>query len=418
MSTRCPFHVLLVALVVVAIGTQAGLAQPALSGAVLLGQVHLQARTSYGGVLVAVGGQSITTNADGSFVLLDAPTGNLVVRASAPGFLSAEGMLDVAASQTSTLAAITLPGGDINGDGVIQLLDLVALGVAFGQCPPQDAILDLNADGCLNIFDLVILGGNYGRSGPLPWGPGSAPTPTIIPTVAPSDTPTTTPTLVANEVLCTRVIDGDTIELVTGHHVRLIGIDTPELRTAECYAVEATLKTTELVLGKMVRLEKDISETDLYGRLLRYVYVGETFVNAELVGQGYAQVHTYTPDVRYADEFLRLQQEARDANRGLWSACLDETPTVTETPIHTPALTETPTVTATLSVTPFDTATPTPTFTPVQGQCSCSGNLYNCGDFATHAQAQACYDHCMMERGFDVHNLDADDDGQACELLP
>jgi len=93
----------------------------------------------------------------------------------------------------------------------------------------------------------------------------------------------------------TRVIDGDTIEVsIAGesYKVRYIGIDTPELddkRPKFCaLAQEATRYNRELVKGKTVRLEKDISETDQYGRLLRYVYVGDIFVNAELVRQGLA----------------------------------------------------------------------------------------------------------------------------------
>jgi len=74
------------------------------------------------------------------------------------------------------------------------------------------------------------------------------------------------------------------------------------------------------VEGKVVRLEKDVSETDKYGRLLRYVWVGDLFVNAELVRLGYAQVATYPPDVKYQDIFLKLQREARETGRGLWAS--------------------------------------------------------------------------------------------------
>ena len=80
-----------------------------------------------------------------------------------------------------------------------------------------------------------------------------------------------------------RVVDGDTIEIEGGQKVRYIGIDTPETvdpsRPVGCYGKEASDKNKELVEGKIVRLEKDISETDRYGRLLRYIYVGDIFVN-------------------------------------------------------------------------------------------------------------------------------------------
>jgi len=64
---------------------------------------------------------------------------------------------------------------------------------------------------------------------------------------------------------------------------------------------------------------KDVSETDRYGRLLRYVYVGDTFVNAELVALGYAQAVTYPPDVKYKDLYTQLQFQAQEAGLGLWA---------------------------------------------------------------------------------------------------
>jgi hypothetical protein len=82
-----------------------------------------------------------------------------------------------------------------------------------------------------------------------------------------------------------------------------------------------------LVLSEYVRLVRDVSETDQYGRILRYVYVDDVFVNAELVNEGYALVDTHPPDVAYADQFYQLQQEAKAAGRGLWTACLGPTPT-------------------------------------------------------------------------------------------
>ena len=86
----------------------------------------------------------------------------------------------------------------------------------------------------------------------------------------------------------------------------------------EPYGKEASDKNKELVLNKAVILEKDVCETDKYGRLLRYVYVGDVFINAELVMLGYAQVTTYPPDVKYQSLFLQLQREAEEAGRGLW----------------------------------------------------------------------------------------------------
>ncbi len=123
----------------------------------------------------------------------------------------------------------------------------------------------------------------------------------------------------------TRVIDGDTVELETGQHVRYIGMDTPETvdprKTVECFGLEASKKNKELVQGKTVLLEKDVTDKDQYGRLLRYVWVGNTLVNLELVKEGFAHSYTYPPDVKYQTEILAAEKEARETNQGLWQAC-------------------------------------------------------------------------------------------------
>ena len=144
------------------------------------------------------------------------------------------------------------------------------------------------------------------------------------------DTPTAT--------LVTKVIDGDTIEVdiaSTSYKVRYMGIDTPELddkRAEYCaLAQEATKYNRQLVEGKMVRLEKDISETDQYGRLLRYVYIGDTFVNAELVRQGLAWTKVYEPDTKYQNYLEELETEARRAGLGIWTPTTTTPPTPTTT---------------------------------------------------------------------------------------
>ncbi|MCB0163783.1 MAG: thermonuclease family protein, partial [Anaerolineae bacterium] len=81
---------------------------------------------------------------------------------------------------------------------------------------------------------------------------------------------------------------------------------------------EATEANRHLVESQTVTLEKDVSETDRYGRLLRYVYVGPVMVQEELLRQGLAQVSTYPPDVKYVDRFLAVQQVAQAAGAGLW----------------------------------------------------------------------------------------------------
>ena len=226
------------------------------------------------------------------------------------------------------------------------------------------------------------------------------PTTTCRPTdpPQPTDTAMPRPTVTAEplvpagcvEAQVVEVVDGDTINVrIEGQEyaVRYIGIDAPETRHpekgVEWMGPEATQANEDLVSGRTVYLEKDVSETDHYGRLLRYVYCADgTFVNAALVRRGYAQSSTYPPDVAHQDLFLRAQREAREAERGLWGPRPTET-TEKEAP-----------------------------------RCDCSDNLYNCSDFDTQAEAQMCYDYCQALGRGDVHWLDDDCDGVACESLP
>ena len=120
--------------------------------------------------------------------------------------------------------------------------------------------------------------------------------------------------------LVTQVIDGDTIIIEGGYRVRYIGIDTPEIHPElEAYGIEALQTNRRLVEGKKVRLERDVSETDKYGRLLRYVFVDGVFVNAELVRQGLAEAKAYPPDTKYQDYLEKLEAEAIQAGRGMWA---------------------------------------------------------------------------------------------------
>jgi micrococcal nuclease len=124
----------------------------------------------------------------------------------------------------------------------------------------------------------------------------------------------------------TKVIDGDTIEVSLGgtaYKVRYIGVDTPEMDDERpefrALAQEATELNRQLVEGEIVRLEKDISETDKYDRLLRYVYVDDIFVNAELVKQGLAWAKAYEPDIKYQSYLEELETGAREAGVGIWA---------------------------------------------------------------------------------------------------
>jgi endonuclease YncB( thermonuclease family) len=139
----------------------------------------------------------------------------------------------------------------------------------------------------------------------------------------------------------TEVLDGDTIKVSLNGQtdtVRLIGIDTPETqdprKPVQCFGQAAKAKLTELVAGGEVRLEADPadSDRDKYRRLLRYVYLPDgTFVNLELVRQGYAFAYTIFPN-GHTDEFIAAEQEAREAKRGLWAGCqIDESKAVKQT---------------------------------------------------------------------------------------
>ncbi len=135
-----------------------------------------------------------------------------------------------------------------------------------------------------------------------------------------------------------KVYDGDTFELEGGARVRLIGIDTPESYPNEKAArdsmrtgidVGTIVKTgkqakefvEKLIEGKEVRLEFDFEKQDKYKRLLAYAYLLDgTFINAKIVQEGYANLMTIPPNVKYADLFQKLYQEARENKRGLWSS--------------------------------------------------------------------------------------------------
>lgn len=128
----------------------------------------------------------------------------------------------------------------------------------------------------------------------------------------------------------TYVIDGDTFK-VDDIRIRLIGIDTPE--KGECYYDEARDFLTSLITEKQVRLQKDITGEDDYGRLLRYVILpnenereDDIFVNKIILEEGYAQTMSISPDVRYRDLFATAQDNALREKKGIWGECNAERP--------------------------------------------------------------------------------------------
>ncbi len=135
-----------------------------------------------------------------------------------------------------------------------------------------------------------------------------------------------------------RVVDGDTLKLSGGDRVRLIGVDTPEVHYSDKLVRDARRSgkdvaeiqsmgkaasdfTKAIAAGKKVSLEFDVKKRDRHGRLLAYVYLEDgTFLNAKILEEGYGQVMTVPPNVKYSEVFLKLQQGARENRKGLWGA--------------------------------------------------------------------------------------------------
>ncbi len=201
--------------------------------------------------------------------------------------------------------------------------------------------------------------------------------------------PSTMP--ISGEVI--NVVDGDNIEVLIGDKVfsvRYIGIDSPEIN--EPYGDQAYQYNHTLVNEKQVDMYYDVSETDRYGRLLFYVFVGDTFVNYELVRSGYAFAKDYPPDTACSDTFHEATNIAKQAALGIWALTPKRSPT-------------------TKLVAP-----PSPGNVPAS--CTCKPPDLDCADFGTHKKAQTCFEYCKSLGKGDYYRLDGDSDGVACERLP
>lgn len=205
----------------------------------------------------------------------------------------------------------------------------------------------------------------------------------------------------------TRVVDGDTIDIspsVEGlSRVRLIGVDTPETYGGtQPYGAEASDFTRQRLEGEEVSLELDVQKVDPYGRLLAYVYLtdGQMF-NETLLEEGYAQVATFPPNVKYVDRFLEAQREARAANRGLWSLSAGELCQQTDRGNGIGG-----------GCSGSESESP-PTSQSASPGGEVDSNL-DCASFETHEEAQ----RVLEQDPSDPHYLDGDDDGVACEDLP
>jgi micrococcal nuclease len=177
----------------------------------------------------------------------------------------------------------------------------------------------------LLVIILAVIQLIFGKNIPLP-------TNLQTPKLSVSTNANPSPTIFIGEkqtVFVTRVIDGDTIEIEGKIKVRYIGVNTPEIyhdttgkKTGEqCFASESYLENKKLVEGKTITIVKDISDKDKYGRLLRYVYVEDQFINEYLIKNGFAKIMTIKPDTKYSQQFKVDQAEAKLNNLGIWKAC-------------------------------------------------------------------------------------------------
>ena len=316
----------------------------------------------------------------------------------------------------------TLPGG--NGLRINVFLALLGLVCVCCSCGIFISLLDsgMRAAGVLPTYTPTFTPSPSPTSTPRPTRTPTltvTPTPTETPTPTVTRTPSPTPTPQRVEARVVDVVDGDTIDVeIDGafYRVRYIGIDTPETvhpdKPVERFGPEAAEANRQLVEGALVYLEKDVSETDHYGRLLRYIFLADgVFVNAELVRQGYAQVSTYPPDVKYQELLLAAQAEAREAKRGLWGPLPSPLPaTETATLPPPPPVTATSAPEATSSAPPPATVAPTPA-----GNCDpaypdvCIPSPppdLDCGDI-TYRRFRVLPP--------DPHDFDGDKDGIGCE---
>ncbi|HVW47859.1 MAG TPA: thermonuclease family protein [Solirubrobacterales bacterium] len=126
-----------------------------------------------------------------------------------------------------------------------------------------------------------------------------------------------------------RAVDGDTLEVRLDdgevETVRLIGVDTPETvkpdTPVQCYGPQASSFEHRFSEGRRVRLLVGVEPRDAYGRLLAYAFVGDRFLEVELLRRGLARTLTFHPNDRFAPRFERIERSAAKRGKGLWNAC-------------------------------------------------------------------------------------------------
>lgn len=199
-------------------------------------------------------------------------------------------------------------------------------------------------------------------------GPTLKPTPfstRVIPLEAltPAPTPTITPLPDEVRALVVDIIDGDTITVVMDgdppgqtYTVRYLGIDAPPNTASIPWGIVAYETNRELTNGQVVRLERDQTDTDSDGNLLRYVFRGDALMSITLAEQGLARANIVEPDTRFQTEILQAEELAKGGQLGLWG---NKPPTPTARPLVSPTTTVTGTVTLTVTTVTPETVEPT-----------------------------------------------------------
>jgi len=239
----------------------------------------------------------------------------------------------------------------------------------------------------------------------------TTPAPTAIPPVGFASVtplpPTATPDLPADaacipanpreRALVVQALDGARLQVVMREQtyiVRYLGVRAPDFGLkSQPFGPEAAIFNKSLTQNQVITMVQDVTEYNDAHELLRYVVVNNRFVNLELARQGLAEALPTAPDGSCDAIFAQAQQQAQQDRVGLWK---DYQPTATPGPLSTLDL----------------SASPTPAV--AAGPCECQGADLDCADFATRAEAQACYDYCKSQGFGDIFLIDIDQDGIAC----
>jgi len=214
----------------------------------------------------------------------------------------------------------------------------------------------------------------------------------------------------------TKIIDGDTV-VIEGESVRLLGIDSDE-RGYPCYN-PAKKRIEELVLGKEVRLEVESENKDMYERYLRYIFLDGENINLKMVEEGFAVARFYPENKKYKKDILEAERRAREGKVG----CKWEVSNVREVEVKKEVVEKDSEREEDEDEEEDDSEADEVEEDEVEedrvsdSEYICDSNTYNCGDFETYSEAQEVFNGCGGVEN-DVHLLDKDKDGRACESLP